>query len=247
MDAAEQKLEVIRKLLAKAERAATTDEADAYNVKAAELMARHGVDTAMLASSSSGDVRDAIDSKRLRMTDPYSAEKAQLANGVARALGCRLVQHPGFRRGQIDAVTVMGFGSDLRRVELVYTSLLLQATRSVVRQRPPGWSGESTAAFRRTYLVGFTNEVYRRLVDAERGAVRQHDAKSGPTGPSAALVVADRQSVVDRAYGEEYGHLKAGRRRQLSGSGYGAGQEAGRRADVGQGRVANTRRALERG
>lgn len=247
MDAAEQKLEVIRKLLAKAERAATTAEAEAYNVKAAEMIARHGVDIAMLATSSQGDVRDAIESKRLRMTDPYSTEKAQLANGVAQAMGCRLVQHGGFRRGQVDAVTVIGFKSDLRRVEVVFTSLLLQATRSVVHQRPPEWSGESTAAFRRTYLVGFTNEVYRRLVAAERGAVQQHDKTAGSAGPSAVLVVADRRSLVDQAYGEQYGHLKKGRKRQLSGSGYSAGAEAGRRADVGQARVANARRALGRG
>jgi len=200
-----------------------------------------------ISPSSSPTWRRGWRARATRPADPYSAEKAQLANGVASALGCRLVQHPGFRRGQVDAVTMMGFESDLRRVELVFTSLLLQATRSVVHQRPPGWSGESTTAFRRTYLVGFTNEVYRRLVAAERGAVQRHDAKSGRAGPSAALVVADRRSLVDRAYGEQYGHLKPGRRRQLSGSGYAAGQEAGRRADVGQARVANTRRALERG
>lgn len=48
MTASEAKLEIIRKLLAKAERAATPAEADAYNEKAAELMARHGVDAAVL-------------------------------------------------------------------------------------------------------------------------------------------------------------------------------------------------------
>ncbi|MDT7705391.1 MAG: hypothetical protein QOG20_998 [Pseudonocardiales bacterium] len=44
---------MIRKLLAKAERAATETEteAQAYNAKAAEPMARHGVDAALLAAS----------------------------------------------------------------------------------------------------------------------------------------------------------------------------------------------------
>lgn len=244
MDEAEQKLEVIRKLLAKAERAATPEEADAYNVKAAEMMARHGVDAAMVAARPNGGSRDEVGSIRLSMTDPYSTEKAQLAYGVARAMGCQLVQHVGHGRSRVDAVTVMGFRSDLQRVELTFTSLLLQATRSVVRQRPPEWSRESPAAFRRTYLVGFTNEVHRRLVAAERGAVEQHDATAHTGAPSAALVVADRRAIVDRAYGQQYGHLKAGRRRQLSGSGYRAGTEAGRRADVGQRRVGDHRRAL---
>ena len=140
MDTADQKLEVIRKLLAKAERAATAAEADAYNTKAAEMMARHGVDAAMVESAS-GEVHDRIGSRRIGMTDPYSREKALLANGVASAMGCRTVLHPGVARGQIEALTVMGFESDLRRVEVVFTSLLLQATKAVVRQRPPSWSG----------------------------------------------------------------------------------------------------------
>ncbi|MGH3616264.1 MAG: DUF2786 domain-containing protein [Pseudonocardia sp.] len=74
MDAAEQKPEVIRKLLANAERAATPDETDAYNTKAADLMARHGIDAAMVAAG--GDTRDVIGSRRIAMTDPYSTEKA---------------------------------------------------------------------------------------------------------------------------------------------------------------------------
>ncbi|MFC4951070.1 DUF2786 domain-containing protein [Pseudonocardia sp. GCM10023141] len=246
MDRSDQKLEVIRKLLAKAERAATTNEADAYNAKASELMAKHGVDAAMLAAAS-GDTRDTIGSLRMKMTDPYSVEKAQLANAVTQAMGCRLVQHPGYGRGQISAVTVIGFESDLRRIEVTYTSLMLQATKSVVHQRPPEWSRESTTAFRRTYLAGFSSEVYRRLLAAERGAVERHDAAATREGPSAALVLADRRSLVQAAFDEQYGDLKPGRKRTLSGSGYQAGREAGRRADVGQARVTGNRRALERG
>ena len=243
MDAAERKLEVIRKLLAKAERAATSGEADAYNAKAVELMATHGVDVAMVASAG-GDTRDVVGDRRIAMTDPYSTEKAQLAGGVARALGCRVVRHPGIGRGQTAAVTIMGFESDLRRVEVVFTSLLLQATRSVVRQRPPAWSGESTTAFRRTWLVGFSSAVHRRLEAAEKGAVQRHDAAVPPGGPSAALVLADRRSLVERAYDDRYGHLRASQPRRLSGTGYGAGAEAGRRADVGHARVGQPRRAL---
>ena len=49
------KLARIRKLLAQAEDpAATAAEAEAFNAKAAELMARHGVDAALLAASDPG-------------------------------------------------------------------------------------------------------------------------------------------------------------------------------------------------
>ena len=149
-------------------------------------------------------------------------------------------------RGQTESVTVMGFDSDLRRVELVFTSLLLQATRSLVHQRPPSWSGESTAAYRRSWLLGFSAIVHRRLVAAEQDAVRQHDAQAASGGSSAALVLADRRSLVDRAFDEEHGHLRKARPRRLSGTGYDAGAEAGRRADVGHTRLSQSARALGR-
>jgi hypothetical protein len=243
MDAPESKLEVIRKLLAKAERTATQAEADAYNEKAAELMARHGVDAAMLAAAGEAP-RDVIGSRRIAMTDPYSAEKATLAGRIAYASGCRSVRHLGLTRRQVDAVTVLGFQSDLERVDVLYTSLLVQATRGVVQQRP-AWGGESVAAFRRTWLIGFANAVTHRLMAANHRAVAEHDA-AATAGPSAALVVVARSTMVKKAFDEQYGHLKAGRPRQLSGSGYAAGQSAGRWADIGQNRIEGSGRALER-
>lgn len=101
MDAAEQKLEVIRKLLAKAERAATPDEADAYNTKAADLMARHGVDAAMLTAAG-GDTRDVIGSRRIAMTEPYSTEKAALAWSSCSPHSCSRRPGPWYGSGRRD-------------------------------------------------------------------------------------------------------------------------------------------------
>jgi len=177
-----------------------------------------------MVESASGEVHDRIGSRRIGMTDPYSREKALLANGVASAMGCRTVLHPGVVCGQIAALTVMGFESDLRCVEVVFTSLLFQAIKAIVRQRPPSWSGESTTAFHRTWMVGFSSEGYRKLLAAERPAVREHDNQTAQGGrPSAALVVADRRSLVDRAFDDEWGHLRKPRPRRLSGTGYQAG------------------------
>src|SRR5207247_5227929 len=102
----------------------------------------------------------------------------------------------------------------------------------VVQQRPPAWTGESTAAFRRTWLTGFASEIYRRLTAAERAATDQHDAAGATRGPSAALVLADRRSVVKKAFEERFTNLQKGRNRRLSGRGFGAGIAAGRRADA---------------
>ncbi|MFC4945845.1 DUF2786 domain-containing protein [Pseudonocardia sp. GCM10023141] len=232
MNTADQNLERIRKLLTKAERAATPDEASAYNAKAAELMAKHGVDAVMLAATAPNGTRDVISSRDIPLTDPYTAEKASLMHGISRAMGCRAISIVGPGRGHTYGVTVIGFESDLPRVELLYTSLLLQATKAVVQQRPPAWSGESVAAFRRTWLLGFSTMVSTRLAAAFRSATQAHDAGS-TGGPSATLVLADRRTRVDRAVEDRFTNLSKGSPRRLSGSGYVAGAEAGRRADIG--------------
>ena len=219
------RLDRVRKLLAKAERAGTPEEAETYNAKAVELMARHGIDEALLAAAEPG--RDVIGSSRIAMADPYSAGKARLLGWTAAALRCRWIMH-GAAGGKVGAVTVFGFASDRERVELLYTSLLLQATGQLVRLRPP-WEGESVAAYRRSWLQGFAAQVHHRLLAAEQRAA----AEVPEAAPGTALVLADRGTQVDRAYSDAFPHLGRARRPSLSGSGFSAGAEAGCRADLG--------------
>jgi hypothetical protein len=231
------RLDVVRKLLAKADRAATPEEAQTYTAKAVELMARHGIDAALLDAADPG--RDEIGAGRIPMDDPYSAGKARLLARTASALRCRAILHEAWG-GKVAAVTLFGFASDRERVELLYTSLLLQAGSGLQRLRPAR-PGESVAAYRRSWLHGFAVEVHRRLVEAESGAVAGQPAPQGG-GRSVALVLADRTDRVDRAYAEAFPGLGRARRSTLSGSGFGAGAAAGERADLGRDRVGSGRR-----
>jgi hypothetical protein len=234
------KLDTVRKLLAKADRAATVEEAQAYTTKAVELMARHGIDDALLGAADPG--RDEIGAQQIPMDDPYSAGKARLLAWVASALRCRAVLHEAWG-GKVAAVTVFGFASDRGRVELLYTSLLLQAGAQLLRQRPSR-PGESVAAYRRSWLHGFAVEVHSRLVAAEAGAVAER-SEAPVGGRSVALVLADRSRLVDRAYTDAFPRVGRARSSTLSGSGFGAGAAAGQRADLGRSRVGPTRqRAL---
>src|SRR5205823_2822332 len=150
------KFATVRKLLAKAERASTAAESEIYTAKAVELMARHGIDAALLAATAPH--RDEIGPLRIAMQDPYSAGKARLLGWTAAALRCRWVLH-GAWAGKVAAVTVFGHASDRERVEVLYTSLLLQATTQLVRVRPP-WPGESVPAYRRSWLEGFSAQIH---------------------------------------------------------------------------------------
>jgi hypothetical protein len=229
------KLDVIRKLLARAERAGTPEEAAACTDKAVALMARHGVDAALLAAAEPGT--DDIGVTRHRIEDPYSAGKARLLGWIGAALRCRCVLLAAAGGGRVREVEVLGYRSDRERVAVLWTSLLVQATAQLVRVRPPvPW--ESVAAYRRSWLHGFSTEVHRRLLEAEQHAERAAETGSGPdSAPGAALVLADRRGRVQRAWDQAYGHLRTARRSSLSGSGFGEGAVAGARADLGARRV----------
>ncbi|WP_020670780.1 DUF2786 domain-containing protein [Amycolatopsis nigrescens] len=229
----------VRKLLAKAEDPAVTEaEAELYNTKAAELIARHGIDNAMLAAEDRD--ADEITSVRISVENPYSRDKASLLAKVAHPLRCRAIF---LRAGNfVYAVTVFGFRSDLERAQLLYTSLLLQATTQLGRVRPEvPW--QSVAAYRRTWLHGFATAVQQRLTSAEQRAAVEHGSTT-TAGRSTELVLRDRVDMVDEAYQQEYGDLHVMRRRRLSGGGYLDGHLAGRRADLGATPVSAARPGL---
>jgi uncharacterized protein DUF2786 len=239
-------LDRIRKLLAKAERAATPEEAHAYTDKAVQLMARHGVDMALLAAAEPG--RDEVGATRVELADPYTGGKARLLGWTAVALRCRAVLHQA-AGGRVAAVTVFGFATDRERVEVLFTSLLLQAAGELARGRP-GRAGESVAAYRRSWLHGFAVSVHRRLAAAEAaaeaagsGGAPRDPAGRQAVGPRADLVLAERRERVDRAYAEAFPVLGRGHRPALSGTGFSAGAAAGERADLGV-RSVHGRRAL---
>jgi Protein of unknown function (DUF2786) len=235
----------VRKLLAKAEdAAATAQEAETYTAKAAELMAAYGIDRALLAATDPDS--DVVGDRVVVVQAPYARDKASLLSGVAHEMRCRSVLRTRYPGGVKElSLHLFGFDSDLLRTEVLFTSLLVQASLGMVRAPTP--HGESVAAFRRSWLAGFTHAIVRRLAAAERRA--QAEAESRPEGAdtarggrSVALVLADRSVAVDEALAREYPRLRSGRRRSLSGSGMADGWAAGQRADLGDGRLSNAPR-----
>jgi hypothetical protein len=215
-------LERVRKLLAKAERTDNEHERAAFMAAASALMAKYGID-----SLDPERPRQAPGDRIVTVPGPWAREKARLVSLVAQALRCRpllIGRADGGHR-----VHVFGFAADLERAELLATSLLLQMASGLARVRPPG---EVTAvrAYRRSWLLGFTDEVYRLLREAENRA----EAEAPSVGT--ALVLADRHAEVERAVAAAYPRIRLSVPR-TSGSGYGDGVAAGRRADLGRTRV----------
>ncbi|WNM41736.1 DUF2786 domain-containing protein [Micromonospora halotolerans] len=222
-------LSKVRKLLAQAEDPACTPaESAAFMAKATELIARYGVDRALLAARE--PATDPVGDRVVEVVAPYARDKAGLLAAVADPLRCRCVRR---RQGSGFDLHLFGFASDLERVELLFTSLLVQAAHGLAGTAVP--AGEHPAAFRRTWLAGFAQAVAERLRTAEAGAV------AGSGAPSVALVLADRSDRVQRRVAEVYPRLRTAPRRRLAGSGFGPGAAAGRRADLGGTGVTGTR------
>ena len=127
----------VRKILAKAEDPATTpEEAETYTAKAAELIAAYGIDRALLAESA--PETDVVGDRVVVLDAPYALDKAGLLSGVATALRCRAVQRTRYDAGVKElSMHLFGYDSDLARAEVLYTSLLLQASSQVRRSFAP--------------------------------------------------------------------------------------------------------------
>ena len=178
----------VRGLLAKAEATPFEEEAAAFTAKAQELMSRHAIDRVALADDGARDEVPA--GVRLGVDDPYAEAKAMLLAEVADANRCRAVWSKEFGFS-----TVFGFADDLESVELLYTSLLVQATTSMTAygRRSTAAGRSRTRSFRKAFLLSFATRIGHRLRDASDAAVG--DAV-GRHGRSLLPVLADRRASV---------------------------------------------------
>ena len=222
-------LDRVRKLLAKAEdEGVTPHEAEALTGKAAELMARYGIDRALL-----GALHPETDSPADRVFDldnPWAAVKAHLLAGLASALRCQCILLS--RRGPGSRVHVFGYLSDLERADILFTSLLVQMARALAAEPLPA-VGAGVKAWRRSWMLGYASAVVGRVRAAEEAAVAGASAGgASAAGPSTALVLADRALTVRHQAEQAYPHTRR-TRVTYSGNGYQAGYREGQKADIG--------------
>jgi hypothetical protein len=166
----------VRALLAKAESTTHAAEAEAYTAKAQELATRHSIDEALL-SARSGAVTVVPFARRIGVDHPHEGERAALLDVVARANRCHVVWSPEF-----GFATVFGFDSDLDTVDLLYTSLLIQAHRDMARTEPAGGKAGRARlrSFRQSFLIAFAMRIGERLAAATQAALAEATQTDGP-------------------------------------------------------------------
>ncbi|MFI2607102.1 DUF2786 domain-containing protein [Kitasatospora sp. NPDC018619] len=232
----------IRALLAKAESTEYPEEAEALTAKAQQLMAQHSIDEALLAAA--GADRDAPAALRIGVDNPYEGPKTMLLDAVAAANRCRVVWAKEF-----GFCTVVGFDGDLDGVELLYTSLLVQATHAL--NRAGARKDSRSKAFRQSFLVAYAARIRERLTAATERATSaaaagrhlREDGTEEQLLPDERLLpaLAARSEAVDEEIGRLFPKLVSQRVRVSDGVGWAAGRAAADRAAL-HGRAGAIRR-----
>ena len=183
----------IRALLAKAESTTFPAEAETFTAGAQALMARHSIDHALLAALDQSSSEEPT-GRRIGIDNPYEGPKAMLLGVVAEANRCRTVwsRELGFS-------TAIGFPADLDAVELLFTSLLVQATTAMMQagSRTDGYGRSRTRSFRQSFLTAYASRIGQRL--AEATGTQTTKAATEPAGRNLLPVLAARSEAVDEA------------------------------------------------
>jgi hypothetical protein len=217
-------LSKVRGLLAKAESTTFEAEAEALTAKAQELMAKYAIDQALLDQAGGGSATP--EAEVIHIADPYASAKSILLHQVADANRCRSVwsQHAG-------TATVFGFAVDLAAVELLYTSLLVQATTAMVAAGPQrDQRGKvTTRSFRRAFLLSFAHRIGQRLRETTAATVREAATEHGT---DLLPVLASRDELVEQAMVQAFPALGRRRLTVTNADGWDAGRRAADAANL---------------
>jgi hypothetical protein len=224
----------IRALLSKAEATTFAEEADAYTAKAQDLMTRYAIDEALLEESAG---HGEVIIRRIHIDNPYAQAKVQLLSIVGDINRVRVIwdDHHGM-------ATVVGMAVDLQLVEMLFTSLLVQATRALteagnVRTTQVGYrSGRMNRApaFRRAFLLSYAHRIGERLEAAGDQATAESSASHGA---ELVPVLQRRAEEVDQTFARLFPQTGEIRAKRVDARGWDAGRTAADRAVFLSGQV----------
>ncbi|MET3804312.1 hypothetical protein ABIB25_001307 [Nakamurella sp. UYEF19] len=223
------KLTTIRALLAKAEATEFAAEADAFTEKAQDLMTRYSIDEALLADA--GDEFE-IRSRRVHVDNPYAQTKAQLLATVGKVNRVKAIWDDRY-----GIATIVGLPVDLDLAEMLFTSLLVQATRAMTEAGAASTGGhrlDRAPSFRRAFLLSYANRIGERLSVAEEHAQQE---ESVSRGQDLLPVLVRKSAAVETEFARLFPSTTAARATRVDSRGWQAGRAAADRAVLAKGEV----------
>jgi hypothetical protein len=218
----------VRALLNKAESSEYATEAEAFTAKAQALISRHSLED-LLGGAHDDDFSPA--SIRIPIDEPYVNAKASLLHAVAEASRCRSIQLADYAM-----CSLTGRPADIRRVEILFTSLLVQAQAAlneVGRADAPG-SQFRSRSFRSSFLSGYASRIRQRLADERDRAAQTFGSDALPVLARVDSAVNDE---VERLFGDRLSSTRSGRYNAL---GWGTGVDSADKAQIRDGGLGST-------
>lgn len=255
MTVPDSKIELVRKLLAKAESTDSQAERDALNERASQLITTYGIEDAMLSDA----VADQVTDISVEMPDPYALDWRGLMWGITRPLRVKAVATRRWNYGRKTiTMRLFGFKNDVAYAEILFASLRNQAIAGMTSIT--SWDAGNTTSDRKTYISGFAAAVESRLEKAAREAVQAQEAREQTAkdaalldgnytagSSSVALVLRDRTDKVEEAVAAVYPKLGKAAARNLNGSRYSSGYRDGQKASLSASKsLGNSQRSLSR-
>lgn len=180
----------VRKLLAKAEGAATAEEAAAFFGKAQDLITKWEIAEAELRDAQqAGPASWAIERRSYPLSSYSPVQDSMAMQFVARAMGLSAYEIPYVRGFQTASTEVFGTTEDLDRFDMMWASVSLQMIRFMRAGESPGWNRNEQRRWRLGFKVGFGKRVGERIA-----AARDHGTKHGT-----AIVLAGKQDAIQAA------------------------------------------------
>ena len=235
----------IRALLDKAESTEFPAEAESLVEKAQELMSKYAIDEAMLAKAQ-GRAIDKLTEVDVLVENPYAHAKSGLLTVVAKhndvtpistwkSRGHSRLDAEGYRvttRGM--KISLLGFASDVERVQALYASLLIQMTRAMLAgEKARKYKDSRGKTWRNSFLHGYANAISSKLWTARATAKAQAEeeirlaaleageVEEAVGESSVALALRTKTTTVEEFMWEQYPHLNPkNRRRRRGGGGY---------------------------
>ena len=264
----------VRALLDQAEATDYEEEAHAFISGAERLMAKYGIEEALVLAAGK-PVEDTIGFRRFYVdAGKYESPRLSLVSRIARAHGLTQIIQAGSKefspelndwykadaddrgprpkREYVKWIEGCGFESDLDYVDMLVTSLSLQAAEAVhapetvAQMRSETNAPGHVIAWKNAFLIGFTDRVSDRIRQARKEATREAEEAFAAEQAEAETVVStsvelalrDKDQAVKSVFDTKYPKLCAGRASSAGsygGSGRSAGRAAGGRARLGGG------------
>lgn len=219
----------VRKLLAKAEASDFEAEAAAFTAKAQELMTRHAIDEALIEA---GQAEDGPRMIRVPVDAPYADAKSVVLAAVAEANRSRAIYLKA-----VDLCSVIGHAEDLSAIELIFTSLLVQAQKALAEAGRNSGAGSRarSQSFRSSFFLAYAHRIGERLAAVNETAYAEGDADA------ALPVLRAREHAVEDFVADHYGDrlTSSSVRGGYDGLGHAYGRDAAERAKLAAGAVAS--------